>query len=277
MPVMVTGAESRLGAGVVEQLRSTGGELRAYLDATVATDDDAARLRAEGCKVAVGELDDEGHLEAAFEQVHTVAHCWTGPLHDPDAQVEVAATLGSALLGAGVRRLIWVGELAHDVGNRYLAAHAEIHELFSSLPLETVMLSTAVRYGDGDDFTTRLRTGWLCSTPVDASAMHAPIHLDDVVRAVVVADRQRGARRELHLELALLGPERHTLAAFLDQLGAPPLDAPPPPGLDQPEEWLVDWLSRAASGLEIASDQGIAVAHGVRASASEPVGGDRMG
>jgi hypothetical protein len=260
---MVTGAESRLGAGVIEQLRSTGGELRAYLDATVATDVDAARLRGAGCKVAVGELDDEGHLESALEQVHTVAHCWTGPLHDPDEQVEVAATLGSASLGAGVRRLIWIGELVRDDRNPYLAANAEIHELFNALPLETVLLSTAVRYGDGDDFTTRLRAGWLCGTTVDPAARHAPIHLDDVVRAVVVADRQRGARRELHLELALLGPEQHTLGTFLDHLGAPPVDAPRPPELDQPQEWLVDWLSRPASSDEITVDQSIAVAHGV--------------
>lgn len=263
MPVLVTGAESRLGAGVIEQLRATGGELRAYLDATVATDDDAARLRAEGCKVAVGELDDEGHLEAACEQVHTVAHCWTGPLHDPGEQVEVAATLGSALLGAGVRRLIWVGELVGDDRNSYLAANAEIHALFTALPLETVTLSTAVRYGDGDAFTARLRAGWLCGTAVDPAAVHAPIHLDDVVRAVVVADRQRGARRELHLQLALLGPHEHTLADFLGQLGAPPLDTPRPSELDQPEEWLVDWLSRPVSGDTIAADQTIAVAHGV--------------
>jgi uncharacterized protein YbjT (DUF2867 family) len=262
MPVLVTGAESRLGAGVIEQLRATGGELRAYLDATVATDDDAARLRAEGCKVAVGELDDEGHLEAACEQVHTVAHCWTGPLHDPDEQVEVAATLGSAVLGAGVRRLIWVGELVHDDRNPYLAANAEIHDLFNALPLETVTLSTAVRYADGDAFTGRLRAGWLSGTAVDPAAVHVPIHLDDVVRAVVVADRQRGKRRELHLRLALLGPEQHTLAYFLAQLGAPPLDAPPPPELDQPEPWLVDWLSHPASGDIITGDQTIAVAHG---------------
>jgi uncharacterized protein YbjT (DUF2867 family) len=267
MPVLVTGAESWLGAAVIEQLRATGGELRAYLDATVATDDDAARLRAEGCKVALGELDDEGHLEAACEQVHTVAHCWTGPLHDPDEQVEVAATLGSALLGAGVRRLIWVGELVNHDRNPYLAANAEIHELFNALPLETVTLSTAVRYGDGDAFTERLRAGWLSGTAVDPAAVHTPIHLDDVVRAVVVADHQRGVGRELHLQLALLGPQQHTLADFLAQLGAPPLDMPRPAELDQPEGWLVDWMSHPASGDAITGDQ--TIAHGVRTSATD--------
>lgn len=263
MPVMVTGALSRLGSRVVDHLRLTGGEVRAYLDATVATEDDAARLRAAGCKVALGELDDEGHLEAALEQVHTVAHCWTGPLHDPDEQVEVAATLGSAVLGAGVRRLIWVCELVRDVRNPYLAAGEEIRELFHALPLETVTLSTALRYGAGDVFTTRLRAGWLCSSDVAGEAVHAPIHIDDVARAVAVADRQRGSERELHAQLALVGPERHTLAAFLRHLGAPALDAPRPPELDPPEDWLVDWLSRPACDDTIVGDDAITLAHGV--------------
>jgi len=263
MPVMVTGAQSLLGARVIEYLRSTGGQVRVYLDATVATEDDAARLRAVGCKVAVGELADEGHLEAALEQVHTVAHCWTGPLHDPDEQVEVAATLGSAVLGAGVRRLIWVCELARAEHNPYLAAGAQIRELFHALPLETVTLSTGLRYGDGDAFTARLRAGWLSGSDVARETVHAPIHIDDVARAVAVADRQRGSRHELHAQLALVGPERHTLAGFLQQLNAPPLDRPRPPDLDPPENWLVDWLSRPASDHTIGRDDAMAIAHGV--------------
>lgn len=261
MPVMITGAEAGLGAGVIEHLRPTGGELRAYLDATTATEDDAARLRASGCKVALGELDDEGHLEAALEQVHTVAHCWTGPLHDPQAQVEVAATLSSAVLGAGVRRLIWVCDLAREATNPYLAALSEIRELFDALPVETVTLPTAVRYGAGDAFTDRLREGWLSGSGVDPTVPHAPINLADVARAVVVADQHRGSRRELHLELALVGPEEHTLARFLDRLGAPALDAQPPAGMPPPDAWLVDWLSRPASERTLA-DGATAVARG---------------
>ncbi|HSK95686.1 MAG TPA: NmrA family NAD(P)-binding protein [Euzebyales bacterium] len=261
MPVLVTGAPSQLGDRVIDHLRSSGGEVRAYLDATVATDDDAARLRAAGCKVALGELDDEGRLERALEQVHTVAHCWTGPLHDPAAQVEVAATVGSALLGASVRRLIWVRELAHDGRNPYLAAHAEIGELFHALPLQTVMLATGLRVGSDDRFTDRLRAGWLSGTAVVADALHAPVHIDDVARAVAVADRQRGSGHELHAQLALVGPERITLETFLRRLGAPPLAAPRPPELAPPADWVVDWLSRPASDDTVGD--GMTLAHGV--------------
>ncbi len=244
MPVLVTGAEDGLGARVIEQLRASGGEVRAYLDATVAGEAEASALRAQGCKVAVGELDDEGHLEAAMAQVHTVAHCWGGALHDLDQQVTAAATVASALLGAAVRRLVWIRELTTDVANPYLAAQAQICELFEDLPIETVMVATALRHGDGDPLTARLAGGWLSGSAVDPDAEHAPVSLDDVARAVAVADRQRGAVRELHVRVGLQGPERLPLHEVLRRIGAPPLESAPPPVGGRPPPWLAGWLSR---------------------------------
>ncbi len=244
MPVFVTGAEDGLGARVVDEVRASGGEVRAYLDATAAGEREASALRSQGCKVALGELDDEGHLEAAMAQVHTVAHCWGGPLRDLGQQVEAAGTLASALLGAGVRRLVWVRELADDRANPYLATLAEIGDLFEHLPVETIMLATALRYGDADLLTARLAGGWLTGSGADPTAEHAPIHLDDVARAVAVADRQRGGARELHVRMGLLGPERMPLGEVLRRIGAPRLEAPPPPARERPPSWLVDWISR---------------------------------
>ncbi|HEX6256309.1 MAG TPA: NmrA family NAD(P)-binding protein [Euzebyales bacterium] len=245
MPVLVTGAEHGLGAAVTEQLLAAGGEVRAFLDATSVGDDVAAALRARGCKVAVGELDDEGHMEAALAQVHTVAHCVVGPLEDPAAQVADAATLASALLGAGVRRLVWVRELAADPANPYLAALDEIDDLFEDLPVETVTLSTAVRYGPADPLTRRLAAGWVPATAVDLDTPHAPIHLGDVARAVIAADRQRAAAADLHMRLGLVGPEAMSLGELLARLGAP-AEEPAARRADAAPAWLTDWLSHAA-------------------------------
>ena len=251
MPVLVTGAEDGLGARVVERLRASGGEVRAWLDATAVGDHRAAQLRALGCKVALGEPDDEGHLEAALAQVHTVAHCWGGPLHDVDGQLEAAATLASALLGAGVRRLVWVRELAAGPTNPYLVVQDQIAQLVESLPAETVTLATALRHGAGDPLTRRLAAGWLSGTDVDLDAPHAPVALDDVAHAVEIADRQRGGTRELHIRLSLVGPQAMTLGDYLTRIGAPDPAAGPagpagPAGIGTAPGWVADWLSRPA-------------------------------
>lgn len=268
MPVLVTGAEDGLGACVVQRLRASGGEVRAWLDATVAGDERAGQLRALGCKVAVGEPHDEGHLEAALAQVHTVAHCWGGPLRDVDAQLDAAATLASALLGAGVRRLVWVRELAVGAANPYLAVQDEIARLVEDLPLETVTLVTGLRHGARDPLTRRLAAGWLSGTDVDLDAPHAPVALDDVAHAVEVADRQRGGTGELHIHLGLVGPQPMTLGGFLARIGAP--DPRTAPRADRPAPgWLVDWLSRPAAD---AADGGGTVTTVARGAVAPPAG-----
>lgn len=262
MPVLVTGAEDGLGAHVIDQLRGSGGEVRAYLDATVAGDDEARALRTRGCKVALGEPDDEGHLEAALAQVHTVAHCWGGPLREPTAQVAAAATLASALLGAGVRRLVWVRELAAGAGNRYLAALDEVGRLFEELPIETVVLATALRHGDGDALTDRLASGWLTGSGADPATPHAPVHIADVAQAVGVADRQRGVAGELHLRLGVVGPDAMPLAQFLRRIRASAQGAGA--GAGEPPSWVVDWLSRPAADASASSGLVDTVARGAR-------------
>ena len=268
MPVLVTGAEDALGRAVVDQLRTSGGEVRAYLDATVAAETDANELRAAGCKVALGELDDEGHLEAVLAQTHTVAHCWGGPLRDADDQLAAAATVASAALGAGVRRLVWIRELATGTDNAFLATLGQIDELFGDLPIETVTLATAVRHGRHDALTQRLADGWLADSGVDLAAVHAPIGIADVARAVAVADRQRGALSELRVRMVLIGPERMTLGTFLRRLrlAASTLSDRDGAGTAQdatePPAWLVDWLSRPAVEPPDAADAATVVARG---------------
>src|SRR5687768_9153463 len=103
-----------------------GGEVRVFVD-EAAPSAVVDAFRAACCKVARGTLDDEGHLETAAEQVHTVVHLGGGPMTPPDAVLDDAATVLSAAIGAGCRRLIWASHVGADAprGNAYLEVCAE--------------------------------------------------------------------------------------------------------------------------------------------------------
>ncbi len=200
--------------------------MRAYCDAALAGDDEAAALRVEGVKAAVGDLDDEGHLESALEQVHTAVHLAGDPGTDADEALDALATTLSAAIGAGCRRLVLAGALGVEdpAGDAYLEALAEGERMLEDAPLETVVLRCAVRYGPGDELTRALASADLDG--LAASAPHAPLHIDDLAGAVAVADRQRDANPELHLTVELVGPDIVDLATLVDglreALGAPP-------------------------------------------------------
>ncbi len=249
MPVLVMGAETALGREAVARLLLGGGEVRVYLDAERSGDHDVQAFRDLGCKVALGALDDEAHVETALAQVHTVVHLAIEPLRMPRDQLDALATVTSAALGAHCRRLIWVTELAaQPEGNAYLDALADAASLVADLPLETVTLRCALRYGPEDPLTAALRAGALSATGANPEARHAPLFLVDAAHAVALADRQRGASSDLHVSLELTGPDQVSLGRFVDALGAPALDAARPASAPQLPAWVPDWLSRSATG-----------------------------
>jgi len=208
MPVMVTGAETGLGRMVVRAARAGGGEVRAYLDGEVVGESEAAALRAQGCKVAVGAIDDEGLVELALEQVHTVVHCWGGPLTAPDEELDGLAGVLSAAVGAGCRRLVWAShQAADDPGaTAYLRACADAEELLAEAPLESVVIRRSLTYGPGDAITARLAGG---AAGFRAEARHAPLAAVDLAAAMVRADAMaRGdVRADLALVVELTGPQ----------------------------------------------------------------------
>jgi putative NADH-flavin reductase len=111
MPVIVIGADTDLGKRIIDALLGRDGEVRAFV-----TDPDAAdRLRAQGVKVAVGDVSDGSHVAVAALNCHSA-------VLDPEAGRDgrersfattpeaLAAAWADALADAGVRRAIWLGE-----------------------------------------------------------------------------------------------------------------------------------------------------------------------
>ncbi|MGH8896214.1 MAG: SDR family oxidoreductase [Egibacteraceae bacterium] len=212
MPVLVTGAESAVGRATVRRLARDGGEVRVFLDLERTPVADPAPFKALGCKVARGALDDEGHVETALEQVHTVLHLASSPLDDPSRMRDGAATVLSAAIGAGCRRLVWLSHLGVEAadGNPWLAACADVEELLADAPLESVVFRRALTYGPDDDLTAALAGGLGGAR----SGRHAPLFADDLAAGVVAADHERvgAAPSDLHLVVLIGGPDVLDLA-----------------------------------------------------------------
>ncbi len=109
MPVIVIGADTRLGEAVIDALTGRDGEVRAFV-----SDPEAARtLKARGIKTALGDISDGSHVGGA------ACNCFGAVLigqaaiddrersfaEDPGAVVEAWA---EGLADAGVHRAIWV-------------------------------------------------------------------------------------------------------------------------------------------------------------------------
>ena len=224
MPVLVTGVERSAGRACVRALARSGGEVRAYLDPLTGADDLVPRLRASGVKVARGTLDDEGTLELALAEAHTVVHAAADLMAEPDTLLDDAATVLSAALGAGVRRLVLVSHLgAEDArDNPWLAALGDVEELVADAPLETVTLRRTLTYGLDDAVTAALGQSTGGAQP---DAMHMPIWVDDLAAGVAAADaRDRAAGVLPHLVVVLGGPQLVSLGELVALLGGQVVD-----------------------------------------------------
>jgi len=110
MPVIVVGADTPIGAAIVDSLVERGGEVRAFVSNPAV----GATLKTKGVKVALGDLSDHSHIGPA------AYNAFTAVLIEPAASdgrtlsfAEDASGVLSgwtaALREAGVRRAIWVG------------------------------------------------------------------------------------------------------------------------------------------------------------------------
>lgn len=123
--------------------------------------------------------------------------------------LDAAATVLSAAIGAGCRRMVWLSHLGVPAadGNPWLAACAEVEELLAEAPLESVVFRRALTYGPDDDLTAAL-AGSAAGGRAGA-ARHAPLYAADLAGAIAAADRERvtGGPTDLHLLVPIAGPD----------------------------------------------------------------------
>lgn len=212
MPVLITGGHRWLARRLALRLVAEGGEVRVY------GADDVAALRAAGVLVASGSPLDEGRLDAALTDVHTLVHVGPGLLASDPGQIAIEAEVAArAATSAGVRRVITLsvpGALAAGTDILRRAKAAEEAAL-STVPAPTVvvrasLLDTAVLHD-------ALATAGLANDELDVEV--APLRPDDLVELVVAFDRARSRADDGTLLVAADGPDLLTLGAYLDRIG----------------------------------------------------------
>lgn len=109
MPVIVVGADTEAGAGILDALHDPKREIRAFVSDVGA----AERLRSRGYKVALGDVSDQSHIEGASTR------CFSAVLIGEAARdgrersfaksyESVLNGWASAVESASVTRVIWV-------------------------------------------------------------------------------------------------------------------------------------------------------------------------
>lgn len=208
MPVLVHAAHRTLGRALTRRLLEEGGQVRATAS------DGVALLRAEGVFTAACDADDEGTLEAALTQVHTLV-VLLGGLGRADAEGVRREGLAAARAaeGAGIQRAVVVtlSGSAADAADPLRRAHGAVADAFARLPLPSIELRTGL-------VATSTATDLLLAAglPPEVRARHvAPVGPGELIELVVAVDRARSRAEAGHLVAAADGRTRCTLEEHL--------------------------------------------------------------
>jgi hypothetical protein len=211
MPVLVTGAHQLLARRCVLRLLEEGGEVRAYGSG------DLSMLRAAGAMVASGTEDDEGRMEAALADVHTIVHVGAGVLTTRiEAADRAVRTLLTAASNAGVSRVICLSLPGASVdANDPLRRHKGAMETaMAHAPLPTIMLRTSLVD------TPAVRDAVVTALPAEVrDTMVAPVRIADLLELIVAFDAARSRATTGQLIVAVDGPQRMTLGDYLAASG----------------------------------------------------------
>lgn len=170
MPVVVTGADTPIGRLVVRRLSGQGLDLRATVD----TREAVGPLVASGVKTAVSDLVDTERFGGVVEGAHTVIHLRGG---NAGAMLAGIPDVLAALPDSGVERVVTLSGFGWE-------QHPSVGALERS-GLDVVILRVGVVLAPLDD-PEAIRPN---VTP--RTRQVAPIHVDDLVSALVAADRLR--------------------------------------------------------------------------------------
>jgi uncharacterized protein YbjT (DUF2867 family) len=152
---------------------------------------------------AVGVLREQG--QQTFERLHA----------------QTPRALFAACAAARVRRVVQISALGADTGRSgYFASKRAADEFLATLPLEWTIVQPSLVFGEGGTSArlfTLLSTLPITPLPGDGEQRVQPIHIDDLVEAIV---RMIGRNDVAGRKVPLVGPQSLALDEFLARLRA---------------------------------------------------------
>jgi uncharacterized protein YbjT (DUF2867 family) len=114
MPVIVVGADTEHGPAIIDALLDRAGQVRAF----VTDEEEAERLRAAKVHVALGDVSDASHVEAASTRCFSAVLVTTAAVDGRERSFarsddEVLRGWAQAIGASSVTRAIWVVDDAH--------------------------------------------------------------------------------------------------------------------------------------------------------------------
>ena len=241
MPVLVTSAHRPFARRLALRLLDEGGEVRAYGHG------DTSSLRAAGAFVASGTPDDEGRLDAACTDVHTVVHVGGGLLDPaPDRMVAEVEVLLRAVTNAGVRRVIALSlpGASPEAADPVRRAKAEVEARLAAAAVPTVVIRSSLVVTPA--IIDALATAGLAAA--DREVALAPVRPADLAELIVAFDQARSRAPMGHLLVAADGPERVSVGDLLTRRGVGAPGAGTLIGRSLPPAWLEEQLPQALHG-----------------------------
>lgn len=204
MPVLICGAATAVGRQIADSLLDEGGEVRLF------SGGDVAALRARGAFVSHGTWDDEGRLEAALTDVHTLVFVPHSVDSAPDRITAAAAVAARAASNAGVERVLMVSALGvSGTADPYRLALREAESQLATVPAPTLIMRSNVVV------SPRLIDALLTADLDGVDGVNvAPVSVGDLAALVVAYDQARAKSRDGTLIVRVDGAMTTTFGAY---------------------------------------------------------------
>jgi NADH dehydrogenase len=196
MRVAVTGANGFVGRHVVAQLLVRGHDVRALISQRPGAERELPESAGAKLDVRRADVRDPKSLRGAFDGIDAIVHTVAVPTERKQkfAEVNVAgvAHVVAEARAAGVGRIVHMGALRADPASPYpyLRSKGQGEALVTGSGIPHVVLQPSLLFGEGDDFFPRLAFSLMfpvVPVPGDGKARFQPIHIDDIVQALLAA------------------------------------------------------------------------------------------